>query len=362
MNILTSNDLAPAPMEGGGNYNRSSGVQASDLDRALARWVQAARNVPLAPSPEPILLADYGSSQGRNSLAPMKAAIGVLRARLAPGRPICVTHTDLPGNDFAALFQTLEGDAGSYLASDPAVYASAVGRSFYQPILPPASVSLGWSSWAVQWLSRAPAPVPDHVQVAYSSDLAIRQAFVRQAAQDWRDFLAARSAELRPGGRLVLLTMACDEAGDFGYRSLLQALVDEIRGMVDAGEVRPAEWARMSIPTVGRSRDDWLEPFAASGSFEGLVLAHFELFDGHDPFWDRLQSGGDARAFGANWAAFSRASVFPTLAAALEEEPDVTARRLRFIDRLEAGVAKRMAAAPERLQVPLALLEIAKPA
>jgi hypothetical protein len=68
-----------------------------------------------------------------------------------------VVHTDLPGNDFSALFQTLADDPESYLRGDPAVFASAVGRSFYEQILPAGSVTLGWSSWAVQWLSRVPA-------------------------------------------------------------------------------------------------------------------------------------------------------------------------------------------------------------
>ncbi len=360
MSTDPSHDLEPAPMEGGGTYNRSSGVQASDLDRAIAAFTQAAREVPLPPSAEPVLLADYGSSQGRNSLRPMKAAIEMLRTRLGPERPLCVTHTDLPGNDFATLFETLAQDADSYLAGDAAVFASAVGRSFYQRILPPASVSLGWSSWAVQWLSRAPAPLPDHVQVACSNDMAAKQAFARQAAEDWRDFLAARSFELRPGGRLVVLTMARDDSGEFGYRSLLQALVDELRDMVAAGFLRADEWARMTIPTVGRNRDEWLAPFASGASFEGLSAVHFEQVEGHDRFWAQLQADADTRAFGANWAAFSRASVFPTLAAALEPASD-EGRRSAFMDRLEAGVAGRLAAAPERMRIPLALLVIAKP-
>ena len=86
-------------------------------------------------------------------------------------------HTDLPGNDFSALFQTLANDPDSYLRDDPAVFPSAVGRSFYQQILPSRSVTLGWSSWAVQWLSRTPAHIPDQVQVAYSGDAAARAAF-----------------------------------------------------------------------------------------------------------------------------------------------------------------------------------------
>jgi len=99
--------------------------------------------VALASPPEPIVIADYGASEGRNSLAPMRAAIGALRKRVGPERPISVIHTDLPQNDFAALFQTVISDPDSYLNGDAAAFASAVGRSFYQQILPPRSVTLG---------------------------------------------------------------------------------------------------------------------------------------------------------------------------------------------------------------------------
>jgi hypothetical protein len=151
-------------------------------------------------------------ARGHNSLVPLGVAIGALRQRLGPERAIWVVHTDLPDNDFTALFQTLATDPDSYLREDPIVFASAVGRSFYEQLLPSSSVTLGWSSWAVQWLSRAPAPIPDQVQVAYSQDSAAREAFARQAADDWRSFLAHRGRELHPGGRLVVLTMALDEA------------------------------------------------------------------------------------------------------------------------------------------------------
>ena len=135
--------LTPAPMEGHGVYNRSSRVQAAGSAPALSLLERAATQAALAPAPEPITIADYGSSQGHNSLAPMRVAIAALRRRAGPTRAISVVHTDLPDNDFAALFRMLAEDPESYLRGDPMVYASAVGRSFYEQLLPAASVSLG---------------------------------------------------------------------------------------------------------------------------------------------------------------------------------------------------------------------------
>ena len=244
--------IRPAPMEGHGVYNRSSRVQAAGLSPAVPLLEQAARTVALPAEAQPVVIVDYGSSEGHNSLGPMALAIGLLRERVGPERAISVVHTDLPENDFSALFRTLATDPNSYLRLDPAVFTSAIGRSFYEQILPASSVTLAWSSWAVQWLSRVPAPIPDQVQVAHSRDPAACAAFSMQAALDWRTFLTVRSRELRPSGRLVVLTMAVDQAGDFGYRPLLEAIYAALMELVEEGFVRAEEGRRMVIPTVRR--------------------------------------------------------------------------------------------------------------
>jgi len=354
-----SRTLQPAPMEGGGSYNRNSHVQASGLLPAVVLLEDAARKATLPPVPQPIAIADYGCAEGRNSLVPIVAALAVLRSR-DTARSIAVIHTDVPDNDFSALFATLTADPDSYLR-DSAVFASAVGRSFYQQILPSSSVTLGWSSWSVQWLSKVPAAIPDHVQSAYSRDADARAAYERQAADDWRAFLAARELELGPGGCLVVLTMATDDDGEFGYRPLLDAMYAALAAMVTDGSLHSDELRRMAIPTVARSRAAFAAPFGDGGCFGDLSLASLDVFDGDDSIWARFQTTGDAHAFGAQWAAFSRASVFPTLAAALDDQADPV-RRTRFIDALEASVAARLATAPERMRIPLARMLLVKSA
>lgn len=351
--------VRPAPMESGGSYNRRSQVQAAGLQPAVTLLEEAARAVAIAAPPQAIVVADYGCSEGRNSLLPIGAAIAVLRQRVAADRAIAVVHTDVPENDFGALFRVLGSDADSYLLTDPATFASAVGRSFYRQILPSSSVTLGWSSWSVQWLSRVPAPIPDQVQAAYSRDPSARAAYAKQAAEDWDAFLAARAAEMCPGGRLVVLTMALDDAGEFGYRPLLEAMYAALCDMAAHAFLSVDELARMAIPTVARSRVDFAAPFAKSGRFCDMSLENLEVFRGEDRIWNRFQATHDAHAFGAQWAAFSRASVFPTLAAALDggqRDP----RHAAFLDRLEAAVTERLAAAPQPMLIPLAKMVLAK--
>jgi len=348
-----------APMEGHGSYNRSSRVQAAGLSPAVPLLEEAARAVPISEGPEPVVIVDYGSSEGHNSLFPLVVAISVLRDRFGPKRAISVVHTDLPDNDFTALFRTLAADPNSYLRGDPEVFTFAIGRSFYQQILPAGSVTLAWSSWAIQWLSCLPALIPDQVQVAYSGDPAARAAFAGQAAADWCAFLTHRGRELRPGGRLVVLTMCVDEAGNFGYRSLLEAMYAALIDLVEEGLVHLEEAQRMAIPTVGRSGADLRAPFAETGSFSGLSIEQMELFLGEDRIWAQFEGDADAHAFGARWAAFSRASVFPTLAAGLDGGRD-DPRAAMFIDRLEARLTARLAAAPERMLIPLGKMLLVK--
>lgn len=350
--------VRPEPMDSG-SYTASSRLQAAGLHRAIDLFEKAAAAVPLPPAPQPIVVADYGAATGHNALLPVCSAIAELRKRTTPEHSVLVVHTDVPDNDFTEMFRTLAEDPDSYLAKDAATFASAVGRSFYAQILPSNAVHLGWSSWAILWLSRIPAPVPDHVHVAYSHDDAARAAWARQAAHDWHEFVAFRGRELCPGGRLVVMTMAVTDDGEFGYRGLLAAVVDTLTELAADGLVTEDEVRGMSLPVVGRRAVDFHAPFAPSGRLEGMEIEHLDMFDAEDRFWTQYQVDGDATAFGAQWAAFTRAAVFPVLAAALaggSGDP----RREQFFDRLQAGIAARLAAAPVRMQIPMAQLVLVK--
>ncbi len=353
--------VRPEPMESA-TYTQSSRLQAAGLLPAVALFEQAARQVPLPKPPQPVVVADYGAATGHNSLKPMAAAIEVLRARTSHDHAILVAHTDVPDNDFTALFRTLSDDPDSYLNNDAASFTSAIGRSFYQQILPTGTVNLGWTSWAIQWLSQVPEGAPevtDHVQVAYSRNTEARRAYEHQSALDWNNFVAFRGREMCPGGRLVVLTMALDEDGEFGYRPMNEALMAALQELADQGVVRGEELRRMVIPVVARTEKDFRAPFAPRGWFEGLTIEHLDMFNAEDRFWARYQSDSDAEAFGAQWAAFARAALFPTLRAGLDGGFD-DPRGADFVQKLEAGVAERLAKAPEPMRIPLASLVLAK--
>lgn len=344
--------------------NPSKRLQAAGLTHATSVFEQLAATVPLPPAPRPIVVADYGAATGYNSLLPIGAAIAAFRRRTRPDHAVLVAHTDLPDNDFTALFTTLAEDPDSYARKDAASFPSAIGRSFYAQILPSQSVTLGWTSWSTMWLRRAGAELPtfdDHVHVEHSDDTAARRAYARQAAQDWHDFVAFRGRELSPGGKLLVLTAAVDAAGRSGYQPLLDAIVAVLDEQVDQGLLARAEVARMTIPVLGRSEKELRAPFAPAGRFESLTIERLEVFDAEDRFWSQYQLDGNAGTLGAQWAAFTSAAIFPTLAAALAGGVD-DPRAGDFVRHLEAGVAARIAGNPQQVQIPLALVVLAKPA
>lgn len=340
-------------MEGGGAYNRHATLQAAGNTLALLHAQEAARRVDIDSGDEPIIIADYGSSQGKNSLAPMRTVIETLRSRTGTDRAFVVNHVDLPVNDFNALFRTLDSDPGSYTRGAPNVYACGVGRSFFQSVLPPGSVHFGWSAYAAQWLSCIPDVPVDHLWFARLNDPA-RSIFQQQAAQDWERFLALRAIELRPGGRLVIVCPGvgtCEAIGDHA-----DAVIAD---MVREGAISAQERSRMVPACWLRLKQDYLAPFQRDGRFLNLTVEHCESMPQADPVWEQYQRDGHAETLAIKHAAFFRATFLPSLAAVLAGADDPEVRAI-FADRLERGLMERLVREPTSTSAGVDTIVIAK--
>lgn len=287
-----------AVMSGHGFYNKHSVLQAAAAELGVARLALAAGDVPVPALPQPLFLADYGCSQGQNSMLPIAAALEALRSRTDV--PITVVHTDLPANDFSSVFEVLANDPASYLASDPDAYALAAGRSFYEEILAPGSIALGWSAITTHWLSELPSAVPGHLTAQMSSDPDVLTAFSGRAAQDWQDFLRARSAELCTGGRLVMVEPTLHPDGSIGSEPMMH-LMDRVLGeLVAEGRISEAEADATTLPTWIRSPEEYADPVEAD---PGLELVDARLVESlPSPMWLAFQQDRDA-------ASYARASV-----------------------------------------------------
>ena len=349
------NDSKPgtAAMQGGGYYNRHSGLQASNLRSAIPLLVDAVGSIVVSPG-RSTLIADYGASQGRNSVPPIAAAIDAVRARPDGGGPITIAHTDLPSNDFAALFTMLEGDTASYLHGRDHLYPTAIGRSYFDAILPPASVDLGWSSNALHWLSRNPVDVPDHGWAVFSENRAARDAVDAQLAEDWERFLRARGAELRPGAKLVCQFMGRGP-DNHGFEWMANAYWESWRDLAHEGLLSDDELLAMTTPSAGRSIAQIERPFAG-GTFAGLRLDFVTTVQAPDPYWDAYQESGDAEQLGRSWATMMRAANGPNFAAGLHPSRDASA----MLDAMSLRLARRIAQAPQRSQSYNVMLVLAK--
>ena len=347
-------------MEGKGAYNRYAKLPAGGGALALPLLENAVRNVTLDEGDQTVVIADYGSSQGKNSVVPMQVAIKGLRRRVGSSRPISVYHIDQPSNDFNVLFAVLDADPDRYILDDPNVFPSAIGRSFYESVLPPSSVHLGWSSYAAVWLSRVPTLIPGHF-IALASIGPVRAEFDRQAAKDWEVFLSLRARELRPGGRLVVVLPALPEDGSSGFQNIMDQANAVLGEMVADGAITSEERTRMVIGSYPRRKRDLLAPFERDGRFQGLSVEDIEISELPDAAWTDDEQDRNKEALATKHALFFRAIFMPTLASALDRMREGDAEALRvFGDHLEAGLKRRLASQPTAMHSIVQTIVLAK--
>lgn len=126
----------------------------------------------------------------------------------------------------------------------------------------------------------------------------------------------------------------------------------------DDGLINVEEEARrLAIPAVGLSRADLTAPFMENGRCGGLAIQHMDVFEGNEVIGRQFEEDHDTGKFGARWAAFSRASVFPTFVLGLNGGGS-DARAGAYVESSEVGVAARLA--PEPMLIPLARIMLVK--
>jgi hypothetical protein len=342
-------------MEGGGSYNLHAKIPAGGGGLALPYLEKAAQSCALSPGSNAIIIADYGSSQGKNSLSPMQAAIRCLRMRVGNERSVMVVHVDQHANDFNTLFDVLHRDPERYALDDPNVFPCAIGRSFYENVIPQGQVDLGWCSYAAVWLRRIPALIPGHfMSLGCTGD--VRAAFDLQAAEDWRLFLSLRARELRGGGRLVIVLPGLSDTGGSGLEPVFDSANTVLAELVEERIIGDEERKRMVLGSYPRRRAQLLEPFREDGQFRSLSVEHCELFELPDAAWTDYRVNGDLRALVSRHAAFFRAIFVPSLSSSISDAE----KRNTFADCLEQKLKKRLSERPTPLNSFVQVVVLAK--
>jgi hypothetical protein len=222
-----------------------------------------------------------------------------------------VVHTDLPHCDYTSLFVTLETSPESYRRGRPYAFASAIGHSFYDRLFPAESLTLGWSSFALHWMSALPIALRAHIWPACAAPDE-GKALAKVAAADWRNFLTHRAEELIPGGQLVLVIGAADENGATGLEPMMDLANDILRTLVTEGKLGAQAYAAMTIASRPRSHAEFTAPFD-KGDLAELSLEELVIAETPNAAMLRWRQTGDAAAFASDITGFFIGAFGPSL-------------------------------------------------
>ncbi|KAG9406434.1 hypothetical protein AC1031_002755 [Aphanomyces cochlioides] len=174
-----------------------------------------------------------------------------------------VLHEDQPANNFASLLDTLNSPA-SYIHPRPNVYTGVISKSFYERVMPTASVDIFVSYIALHWLSRVPAPLPGGMVFCGHPDC--DEIVSANAMKEWRQgahndlvtFLRLRATELVDHGSLCMIFAADNGNLDTKEHFICGCL----QYMVADGALSSETLERMAIPIFYRSADQVLAAIA----------------------------------------------------------------------------------------------------
>ena len=337
-----------------GDYSAHTQGAKDVIDNARGLACEAIAGMAVEGSREPFRIADYGAADGGTSIDLHRATISALRAR-APHRAVCITYTDLPRNDYSALFTTVNGGrpgVTSYRDEHDDIFVYAAATSFFEPIFPPGTIDFGFSATAMHWLSALPCPVGDHIHMAGAHGEE-REALRARALADWRDILLARASELKPGGRLLTMNLALADdgrhMGNTGGANMFDVMNHLWRSLVDDGTITASEYRRTTIPQFYRTPAEFHAPLLdPDGPVHraGLRLVQAETRFTRCPYAARFAEDGDADRFAETYVPNTRTWSETVFVNALDAARP-PALRQAIVDRYFESFADLVRADPE---------------
>ncbi len=335
--------LVTTGMKGGGFYDDHSAPQMATIAAVLPWLDESIAQMELPQPGWPIVVADFGCSEGRNSIAAAGRIIAALRAR--DRRPIQTVHSDLPTNNFNQLFANLY-PGGEPPFSEPDVFSAAVGGSMFDQLLPANTVTVATTFNAIGFQSRRIAvSLPDYIlpmgpgRPRPGVDVAMeaRQSYRAQAREDLARFYNARAAELIPGGKLLIACFGADER----FRAcdgLYDVLNDSLLDLVASGLLRRESYERLIFPLYFRTAEELVEPVAGGDSAmaELFRLDRVDSMEVTVPFSERLAQTGDVQTYAREFTSFLQAFTEPIIRMTFVNEPKLDCLIVDLYTRVEA--------------------------
>jgi len=338
-------------MLGHGFYDHHSAPQWAAIETVLPWLEDAITTLALAVEPPPIGIADFGCSEGRNSVRVMQRLIPAVRAQTR--QPILTIHSDLPSNDYTGLLGRLRADGHSVFGDG--AFSAVVGGSMFEQLLPASMLQLAMTFNAIGFLSRRPvARLPGYIlpngpsRLRGVGDVGPEEAhaFAAQAASDVESFLWSRAAELRPGGKLLVQVFGAGEAGRT-CDGIYDALNDAVLEALDQGLIDRDGYEAYYQPVYFRTLPELTSPVVGPAAPLGAVfrLERAETYEVEVPFVRDFRQSGDAATFAARYTGFFRAFCEPVLRQAFPR-PDVDQLADTIFDRAERMIRDH----PERYE------------
>lgn len=340
-------------MKGAGYYSKATTGARDVIDLAVPLITGAVDRMQLAEEGAPFRAADLGCADGGTSMGMWRKVLAHVRATV-PARPIEITYTDLPRNDFSQVFRNVHNqtELASYYGEVADVYPFASGTSFHQAIFPRDSVNLFFSATATHYISKAPCNITNHVHMVGAEGDERRQ-WEEAGRIEWERLLHLRAREMVRGGRLVFLNFGIDSKGRYlghtGGVSMFDTFDHLWKGLADEGRITGDEYLATNFPQVYRNAEQFAAPLRDTSSQTyraGLRLEHIEERHLVCPYAKAFSEHKDAKRFAREYIPTLRSWSEPTFAAGLAHSRPAT-ERMAILDEFYGRYERLVAASPE---------------
>ena len=240
-------------------------------------------------------VADIGCSTGENSASILNP---VIKAASMVDRNVTKYYCDLPSNNFTQLFMHLNGLKEQQHKN---VFSVAVGRSFYDQLVPEESLDVSWSASAYHWINTSNVtqehlalikkPGLDHVTLHALPQKEQAEFYKNCVERDWDQILDLRRRELKEGGLFMsLLLCAIPSRPKISTTSVVKSSMLELLKHPNI-PLYQHEWERFYLPMYMRTSQQYL-----AGIESKFQLLHSEEYQIPYAF-SRLYEMGDKEAF-----------------------------------------------------------------
>ena len=293
----------------------------------------------------------------------MTQIVNKVRGKVSNDLEINIQYEDQKDNEWKSVFNHALGyktvtDAYGNLLKSPrvgdnsGVFVNACGVGFHSQAYPSNTVDLGVSFTAMHWLSKGPNSMKN-TEFLHAANTDVEQSNSGagsdeklQASKDWKSILTARSKELRPGGRMVIVNFCKSKEGYYlGNTDIGVSMWDSFKSawykLHEDGLIDDEEKLGISFPSYYRSTDECIE---GVNEVQGLKVIDCTERVVRCPYREEWVSGKSkrtAREHAENYVPTTRTWSESTFKAALKDTRDKKAIMEKFwnnyVDLVEAN-------------------------